>query len=615
MNKKLKLSILILIFLLSFFNIVHAFDGNELSNIRTVASTKVWTIRFNHKLPLNIELSKDSVSVVDSKGNTVDVSFNIGDTKDTLTVYPPKSGYKTGENYTLKVNLPNLREPSIVNFLVKDTADINSNSDLNNAIKKVAENSKSVVFIEMLDSESMPMGTASGFIIEPNGKIITNYHVIADATSLRVTLEDGTKYDVEGVYDCSKSQDIAVLKLKNAANLPAVKLGDSNNLYIADDVITIGSPVGYKNTVTSGIISGLNRENESRKGKDIQITAPIAPGSSGGALFNIKGEVIGITYSGMDIGNVGFAIPINEVKPYLNSTKVITLKEAVLREKYSMFRNDNMLSFPSNVTANRVSVNEAKVKWDKVPDADYYRVYISEPFSNLNQYTGTYTIPKEFMGDMPLIEYKNSSGINKWIWKEGDCLSIYTSDNAKYYLKVTAVRGNIESEFSDTVEVDPYKAEILESNYNTYEEYLVNKFSELKFKDSSALIDSYTVSYGSNEINLDIDIKGIDNFDILSSNLLSFDFNSEETSEKINQSKSDIYDQLDTITKEVSSKYPNKKITSRLVCDFESHVYFPLTKQKVHYDAESDQWVMNVVLLSCSRESNKFDVNWLLDKQ
>ncbi|MBU3158317.1 S1C family serine protease [Clostridium frigoris] len=181
-----------------------------------------------------------------------------------------------------------------------------------------------VVYIEVSDKNHDVTASGSGFIVKSNGVIATNFHVIKGASYVSVILQNGTKYEVKSVLNYNETQDIAVLQLSNATNLSTVNLGNSDTVEVGDAACAIGSPQGYANTLSTGIISGNNRKND--RGNDIQTTASITYGSSGGALFDMLGNVIGITYSGFDTsGNIGFVIPINEVKPFLATSNEKTL--------------------------------------------------------------------------------------------------------------------------------------------------------------------------------------------------------------------------------------------------------------------------------------------------
>ena len=171
--------------------------------------------------------------------------------------------------------------------------------------------------------------SGSGFIYSSDGYILTNYHVIESASSIKVTLYDGTSYDAQLVgYD--ESNDIAVLKI-DAKDLTPVTIGDSDNLNVGDAVVAIGNPLGELTfSLTSGAVSALDREvtlSSSVTMELIQTDCAINSGNSGGALFNLYGEVIGITNakysgsssSGASIDNIGFAIPINTVRSIVDS--------------------------------------------------------------------------------------------------------------------------------------------------------------------------------------------------------------------------------------------------------------------------------------------------------
>ncbi len=169
------------------------------------------------------------------------------------------------------------------------------------------------------------VGGGSGFIISPDGLIVTNKHVIAD-TSAQYTavLSDGRKFSAK-IVASDPFIDVAFLKI-TAQNLPIVTLGDSDKISVGQTVIAIGYSLGeYQNTVTKGIVSGIKRritaEGETLD-ETIQTDAAINPGNSGGPLVNLKAEVIGINTAINQQGqSVGFAIPINSVKQTIASVK------------------------------------------------------------------------------------------------------------------------------------------------------------------------------------------------------------------------------------------------------------------------------------------------------
>lgn len=152
----------------------------------------------------------------------------------------------------------------------------------------------------------------SGFIIDKDGYIVTNNHVIEDADQIKVKLKNGQEFEAE-IVGRDSNTDIALIKLKSAQELPFVKLGDSNELKVGDWVMAIGNPFGLEHTVTAGIVSAKGRVIGSGPYDDfIQTDASINPGNSGGPLLNLKGEVVGINTAIVATGQgIGFAIPMN----------------------------------------------------------------------------------------------------------------------------------------------------------------------------------------------------------------------------------------------------------------------------------------------------------------
>ncbi|HEX9757316.1 MAG TPA: Do family serine endopeptidase [Nitrospiria bacterium] len=156
-------------------------------------------------------------------------------------------------------------------------------------------------------------GSGSGVIIDPSGFIVTNKHVVGDATSVSVGLSDRSRFTGK-VIGRDTDTDIAVVKISGNHNFPFVPLGNSDKLKVGQWVIAVGNPFGLDRTVTVGIISGLGREqvNLTRFENFIQTDASINPGNSGGPLFNIQGEVVGINTAIINFAQgIGFAIPSN----------------------------------------------------------------------------------------------------------------------------------------------------------------------------------------------------------------------------------------------------------------------------------------------------------------
>jgi len=161
----------------------------------------------------------------------------------------------------------------------------------------------------------------SGFIVDEQGYVITNNHVIQDADEISVILHDETRLEAKVVGRDTKT-DIAVLKVEPSGKLPAIKFGDSDKVRVGDWVVAIGNPFGFGGTVTTGIISARGRDINAGPYDDfLQTDAPINRGNSGGPMFNLEGEVIGINTaifspSGGSVG-IGFAIPVSTARPVI----------------------------------------------------------------------------------------------------------------------------------------------------------------------------------------------------------------------------------------------------------------------------------------------------------
>lgn len=165
-----------------------------------------------------------------------------------------------------------------------------------------------------------PRGVGSGFIVESKGIVVTNHHVVASAGKLEVRLSDGRRFEAK-VLGSDPESDIAVLELQDVgkANLPTVKFGSSDKMDVGDFVIAMGSPMGLEHTVTTGIVSAKGRGSlglyQNSYIDFLQTDATIAPGSSGGPLLNLKGEVIAVnTAVNAGTSGLGFAVPSEQAK-------------------------------------------------------------------------------------------------------------------------------------------------------------------------------------------------------------------------------------------------------------------------------------------------------------
>ncbi len=189
--------------------------------------------------------------------------------------------------------------------------------------KEIARQKSAVVHVKIFDDIGDLVASGSGFNIQENGVIATNFHVISGAVNIKCTFDNNSTYEVDYVLNYNESKDIALLHLKDGKNLPVLRLSDSDGIELAEDVLAIGNPMELQNTVSDGIVSGRRRFF----GIDfIQTTASISPGSSGGPLFNMSGNVIGITSMTLSgAQNINFAIPINYVKELYKYSSPTTL--------------------------------------------------------------------------------------------------------------------------------------------------------------------------------------------------------------------------------------------------------------------------------------------------
>ena len=171
-------------------------------------------------------------------------------------------------------------------------------------------------------------GAGTGFVVDPDGYLVTNYHVVEGAERITVRLSSGQSLPAE-LVGADPDTDIALLRLRSAPRLPAVTLGNSDDVRVGEWVVAIGNPLAYEHTVTAGVVSFLGRKLfDSSFDRYIQTDAAINLGNSGGPLINTRGEVIGINAAvSSRAPTIGFAIPINQAKailPQLRATGRVT---------------------------------------------------------------------------------------------------------------------------------------------------------------------------------------------------------------------------------------------------------------------------------------------------
>ena len=225
--------------------------------------------------------------------------------------------------------LKGLRESSVIEITQLETGKLMTPAEVYAANVNSTVGITTSITTNYWGYQTTAAASGSGFIISDDGYILTNFHVIEDSDAITVRLYNGESLDATLIgYD--ESNDIAVLKV-DSDNLTPVILGDSDNMNVGDSVVAIGNPLGELTfSLTAGAVSALNREITMSNGSTmnlIQTDCAINSGNSGGALFNLYGEVVGITnakYSSSSnseasIDNIGFAIPINDVWSIIES--------------------------------------------------------------------------------------------------------------------------------------------------------------------------------------------------------------------------------------------------------------------------------------------------------
>lgn len=230
-----------------------------------------------------------------------------------LWVVRSKSGVPA-QNPASQAALPQGELPS----MAKPAATMSPREFTTEELFKLA--SPSVVLIEVFNEAGEKLGVGSGFVASLNGTIVTNYHVIRGAYTAKVHFQDGGTSSVQGVLGYDADHDVAIIRVADTLAKP-LGLGDSDKIEVGNKVVAIGSPLGFQNTVSDGLVSGI------RNGV-IQTSAPISPGSSGGPFFSAHGEVVGVAVASITPAeNLNFAVPINWAKRYLQNSELRSLAE------------------------------------------------------------------------------------------------------------------------------------------------------------------------------------------------------------------------------------------------------------------------------------------------
>lgn len=242
---------------------------------------------------------------------------------------------------------------------------------------------RSMLFIVVFDENSEVIGLGSGFIAFDSRTVITNHHVIKDAAFIMASDENDSVYEIDRIIAFDEEKDIAILSIENDTNLTPLELAENTTLKRGQPVLTIGSPEGLKNSVSNGIISAIYNRNDT---PDIQFTAPISHGSSGGALFDDKGRVIGITSAIHKEGqNINFAVGIYHVvdlyrkynPAYINNASMLDFTPRISLAPTQKPESIPKLMPPTNLRA-YVFGKFIKLMWFTVDGATEYTIYRSD---------------------------------------------------------------------------------------------------------------------------------------------------------------------------------------------------------------------------------------------
>lgn len=315
--------------------------------------------------------------------------------------------------------------------------------------------SPSVCLVTVYDRDGIAAGSGSGFAIDTEGKIVTNFHVVGDCLTAKVKFPDGVEYKVEKLLAVDEVRDVAILKI--SAKTSPVVIGDSSAIANGQQALAIGSPIGWDNTISDGLISTKNRVLD---GKNyIQISIPISHGSSGGALFNYYGEVIGITSAGMEgAQNLNLAIPINEVKEYFTKDGNISMTDFYNRPHVGMLFYSNAI-FAGELVGG-IENGSGACEWDNgnIYEGDWkdgkFHGYGVFTWANGEYYEGNFANGKrEGHG---VYHYANGA-IQEGEWNNGEFVGAQLAAPTNVRLQIDFLNRNVNIGWDPVANADYYR--------------------------------------------------------------------------------------------------------------------------------------------------------------
>jgi len=405
------------------------------------------------------------------------------------------------------------------------------------SIEEIAKNAESTVFVRTYNSPERTQEVASGSgVVFSNGMILTNAHVVDVAPRFGIVYDKNTgkdEYDTSGVLFYDSDIDLAILSSPNTSVKP-VKLGDSSKVKVGQKIVTISSPEGidYKNTVSEGIISGLRNYDGHNY---IQITAAVSHGSSGGALYNMYGELIGIiTLKDFDGESLNLAIPINDVKSALTNASEydLNLNKAISDEMDSLIYYRQKFDFSSEAS------------YDENNDEYVVNYYLYDKSEGAEKFVNFYTTNTLFKS------YINTrlDAVQNMLREKGyeNYIINLTVKDHNYIFRVRdgkteVIKDTINQNMPDPVSYNDYAESLLKGN-----------FASTDINDSNIKLESVTI--GESE----------ENTNNLNVNLFISEKNYNEI---VDLSKDPKYEEefvnwIELLSSEISKQYPNKNIAA-----------------------------------------------------
>ena len=265
-----------------------------------------------------------------------------------------------------------------------------SSGDMSQLVKSSID---AVVLIVVNDASGKPVLEGSGFLVSSDGRIVTNHHVIASASSATVKLNNGAFFPVEGIIADDPEHDLALIKVPGK-NLPYLSLEDSDGLTVGQRVLAIGSPLGLENSVSDGIVSGFRKFEDGKNW--IQTTAPASHGNSGGPLLVMDGKVAGVlTWKAGEGENLNFAAPSKLIVPLLANSNVQPLG-----------------TISKTIATSPAGVNKEKI-WTSVTSGRDFKLRVDGDYI----YTEWINLPTQLQATTAFIRSELKKDGDKWVGK------------------------------------------------------------------------------------------------------------------------------------------------------------------------------------------------------